>query len=348
VPVTGVAGGFRQFTNNVRPLASPDDMKGLKMRTPPIDSIIRTMNALGANPQQVPYGETYMALKTNVVDGQENPCSNIAEMKFFEVQKYFTEVNYQIHPDPFFVSLTWYDALPNDLKAVFSSAARAAMARSDDVWLASEKDYQALLTQKLQPNKITAENHKAFVAKVKPVWDHYVSASYFTRAEIDEALAQAGRVAEPPENMHMTLRLTSSTAASLPERVPAMDRVARGLARLLEDLLGYVFLVITLAVVVLVVLRYFFLTTIVGGQEFTVFCFIYTSAVGAAVLLYRGDHISIPLLVDRLPPRARRWMRRVNYLEVALLNGLVVVLSIPDPIGRRISSPVLRIRRWSF
>jgi tripartite ATP-independent transporter DctP family solute receptor len=193
VPVTGVAGGFRQFTNNVRPLASPDDMKGLKMRTPPIDSIIRTMNALGANPQQVPYGETYMALKTNVVDGQENPCSNIAEMKFFEVQKYFTEVNYQIHPDPFFVSLTWYDALPNDLKAVFSSAARAAMARSDDVWLASEKDYQALLTQKLKANKITAENHKAFVAKVKPVWDHYVSAGFFTRAEIDEALAQASR-----------------------------------------------------------------------------------------------------------------------------------------------------------
>jgi C4-dicarboxylate-binding protein DctP len=193
VPATGVAGGFRQFTNNVRPIATPDDMKGLKMRTPPIDSIIRTMTALGANPQQVPYGETYMALKTNVVDGQENPCSNIAEMKFYEVQKYFTEVNYQIHPDPFFISLTWFEALPGDLKAAFTAAAKAVMARSDEVWLASEKDYQALLTQKLQANRITPESHKAFVAKVKPVWDHYVNAGYFTRAEIDEALAQAGR-----------------------------------------------------------------------------------------------------------------------------------------------------------
>jgi C4-dicarboxylate-binding protein DctP len=193
VPATGVAGGFRQFTNNVRPIATPDDMKGLKMRTPPIDSIIRTMSALGASPQQVPYGETYMALKTNVVDGQENPCSNIAEMKFYEVQKYFTEVNYQIHPDPFFVSLTWYESLPADLKAVFTAVAKAAMARSDEVWLASEKDYQALLNQKLQANRITAENHKAFVAKVKPVWDYYVSAGYFSRAEIDEALAQAAR-----------------------------------------------------------------------------------------------------------------------------------------------------------
>jgi tripartite ATP-independent transporter DctP family solute receptor len=193
VPVTGVAGGFRQFTNNVRPIVTPDDMKGLKMRTPPIDSIIRTMSALGANPQQVPYGETYMALKTNVVDGQENPCSNIAEMKFYEVQKYFTEVNYQIHPDPFFVNLAWFESLPGDLKAVFTAAAKAAMAKSDEDWLASEKDYQALLTQKLAANRITAENHKAFVAKVKPVWDYYVSAGYFTRAEIDEALAQAAR-----------------------------------------------------------------------------------------------------------------------------------------------------------
>jgi C4-dicarboxylate transporter DctQ subunit len=123
-----------------------------------------------------------------------------------------------------------------------------------------------------------------------------------------------------------------------------MHRITRRLARLLEDLLGYLFLLITLTVVVLVVLRYFFLTTIVGGQEFAVFCFIYTSAIGAAVLLYKGEHIAIPLLVDRLPPGARRWMRRINYLEVAALNGLVVILSIPwiRSVGQ-FPSPVLRI-----
>jgi TRAP-type C4-dicarboxylate transport system permease small subunit len=123
-----------------------------------------------------------------------------------------------------------------------------------------------------------------------------------------------------------------------------MNRLAERLARALEVLLGYVFLVITLAVVVLVVLRYFFHTTIIGGQEFTIFCFIFTSAVGAAVLLYKGEHISIRLLVDRLPSRARRWMRRINHLEVAGLNGLVVILSIPwiRSVGH-FPSPVLRI-----
>jgi TRAP-type C4-dicarboxylate transport system permease small subunit len=123
-----------------------------------------------------------------------------------------------------------------------------------------------------------------------------------------------------------------------------MQRFALGLARWLEVALGYLFLVITLATIVLVVLRYFFQTTIVGGQEFTVFCFIYTTALGAAVLLARGDHITISVFLDQLPPGGRRWLRRINHLLVALLNGVMVVLSVPwiRSIGD-FPSPVLRI-----
>jgi len=123
-----------------------------------------------------------------------------------------------------------------------------------------------------------------------------------------------------------------------------MDRVARGLARFLEVLLGYLFLVITLATIVLVILRYFFSTTIVGGQEFIVFCFIYTTAIGAAVLLAKEEHIAIAVFLDLLSPQARRWLRRTNHLLVALLNGALVVLSVPwiQSVGR-FPSPVLRI-----
>lgn len=67
IPATGVAGGFRNITNNIRPIKTVEDLKGLKMRTPPIDMTIKTFKALGANPQQVAYTETYMALKTGVV-----------------------------------------------------------------------------------------------------------------------------------------------------------------------------------------------------------------------------------------------------------------------------------------
>lgn len=191
IPATGVAGGYRQFTNNAKPILTPADMKGLKMRTPPIDSIVRTMKALGASPQSVPYKETYMALKTGVVDGQENPASNITEMKFYEVQKYFTIVNYQVHPDPFFVNLKWYQSLPQDLKDIFDATAEAAMIYSDTIWLASEKDYTGFLTQKLKTNEIPAENRKLFVDRVKPVWQYYTDQGTFSEAEIKAALKAA-------------------------------------------------------------------------------------------------------------------------------------------------------------
>lgn len=191
IPATGVAGGFRQITTAKRPIETVDDVKGLKIRTPPIDSIVQTVKALDASPQSVPYKETYMALKTGVVDGQENPCSNIVEMKFYEVQKYMSLVNYQIHPDPLFVNLKWYEGLPADLKAAFDATSRKAMEWSDKTWLASEADYQKTLEQKLTVNAITEANRAQFVAKVKPVWTHYVQQGTFTDAEIQEVLAAA-------------------------------------------------------------------------------------------------------------------------------------------------------------
>lgn len=132
-----------------------------------------------------------MALKTGVVDGQENPPSNITEMKFYEVQKYFTNVNYQVHPDPFFANLKWYQNLPDDLKAIFIAAAKAAMKYSDAIWLAKEDGYRAFLETQLETNYISEENRPLFVKKIKSVWQHYVDKDYFTQAEIDEALAVA-------------------------------------------------------------------------------------------------------------------------------------------------------------
>jgi len=124
----------------------------------------------------------------------------------------------------------------------------------------------------------------------------------------------------------------------------AVSRFVERFARLLEVGLGYVFLVIATAIIVLVVLRYFFSTTIVGGQEFVVFCFIYTTAIGAAVLVAKDEHIAVRLFLNVLPTHARRWLRRTNHLLVALLNGVLVVLSIPwiQSVGQ-FPSPVLRI-----
>jgi len=193
IPATGVAGGMRNITNSVRPIRTPADIAGLKMRTPPIESTLLTFQALKANPQQVAYTETYMALKSGVVDGQENPFSNAVDMKFYEAQKYLSVVNWQVHPDPFYVNPAWYNSLPDDLKAVFDSVAEATMQYSDTIWLNSEEGYFNILKDKLEVNDVTPEGRAQFVDAVQSVWKYYIDKGHFTRAEIDEALAIAAK-----------------------------------------------------------------------------------------------------------------------------------------------------------
>jgi len=96
--------GFREVTNNVRPITSPGDMEGLNMRVAG-PMYIDVMNALGANPQQMQWGETMSALQQGVVDGQENPIGAvIIPQQVYEVQKYLTAWHYSY--DPIFLGVS--------------------------------------------------------------------------------------------------------------------------------------------------------------------------------------------------------------------------------------------------
>ena len=99
------------------------------MRVPPQEALIRTAEAFGANAQEIPAVEIYQALQTGVVDGQDNPPSNIWDYKIYEVSKYLTITNYATGPDPFFVSLAWYESLPQDLQEVFDAVAQEKLQR---------------------------------------------------------------------------------------------------------------------------------------------------------------------------------------------------------------------------
>src|SRR2546421_38235 len=80
--------GFRSISNSARAINSPEDVKGLKIRVPPVAVNKNTMEALGAIAAPIAFAELYMALSTGTVDGQENPVSTIWASKFYEVQKY--------------------------------------------------------------------------------------------------------------------------------------------------------------------------------------------------------------------------------------------------------------------
>lgn len=185
IPTTGVAGGFREITNNARPIETVDDIAGLKLRVPGLTPVVRTIEALGANPTEISYNETYMALSTGVVDGQENPPSNIVDMKFYEVQKYMSIVDYIICPECFFTNYEWYSSLPDDLKTVFDECAKEAMQFRTDTWLASENACIDKIKENCTVNTLTPENRTAFREKCLPVWQQFVQDGSFTQEDLD-------------------------------------------------------------------------------------------------------------------------------------------------------------------
>ncbi len=96
----------------------------------------------------------------------------------------------------------------------------------------------------------------------------------------------------------------------------------------MEGLLILCFAFILALVLILVILRYGFNTTLIGGNEFVVILFIYSSALGAAVVLGKEEHIAITWFVDRLPPRFRRGANILKYLLVGFINGVMLVYSL--------------------
>ena len=186
----GDAGGFRQITNNVRPITSPEDMEGLKIRTPAIDSIVKTMEAFGANAVSVPYVETYMGLKTGVADGEENPIVNIGTMKFYEVQKYMTMANYQVHPDPVYVNTEWFESLPQDLQDILSECAKEMMVYSDSLIYDAEDEFMDEMENSMEITYLTDEERAEFIEASKVVWQNFIDQGLIQEEHLNAILAE--------------------------------------------------------------------------------------------------------------------------------------------------------------
>jgi len=117
---------FRNLTNNVRPIKTLDDFKGLKIRTMQVPVHIKMIEAAGAQAVPIAYTELYTSLQTGVVDGQENPLSNIVAMHFQEVQKYLTLSKHAINCAMAIINENWFANLPDDIQGKILKAAEAA------------------------------------------------------------------------------------------------------------------------------------------------------------------------------------------------------------------------------
>jgi TRAP-type transport system periplasmic protein len=110
--------GFRQVTTSTKPIQTPDDMRGLKIRVPPSPLWTSMFEAFGSSPASINFNEVYSALQTKIVDGQENPLAIIATAKLYEVQKYCSLTNHMWDGFWFLANRRAWESLPDDVRTV--------------------------------------------------------------------------------------------------------------------------------------------------------------------------------------------------------------------------------------
>ncbi len=126
--------GFRQTTTSTRPIVTPADFRGLKLRVPVSPLWTSMFQALGAAPTSINFAEVYSALQTHLVDGQENPLAVISVAKLYEVQKYCSMTNHMWDGFWFLANARSFNALPPDMQAVVEREINAsALAQRADV-----------------------------------------------------------------------------------------------------------------------------------------------------------------------------------------------------------------------
>lgn len=162
---------FRATTTNV-PIHTPDDLKGLTIRTMENKYHIAMWKSMGANPTPLAFNELYTALQQNTVDGQENPIELIYAQKFYEQQKYVIKTRHLPQNLIWIMNKTFYDGLPADLQEVVEGAAQAAMkAAADYTGSNAERIEKELKDFEVEIIDFTPEELEPFAEKTKGVWD---------------------------------------------------------------------------------------------------------------------------------------------------------------------------------
>lgn len=166
--------GFREVTNNVRPIKTPDDMKGIKMRVvTPI--YVDIMRALGANPIAMNWGEVFTALQQRTIDGQENPIVGIIiPNKIYEVQKYLTNWHYSYDALILAANKDVWNSFPSDIKEQLQKAADDAMKWEIDLSRQGlEEGIQLLKDNGMEVTDLTPEEIQPFKDMTADVYKKY-------------------------------------------------------------------------------------------------------------------------------------------------------------------------------
>ncbi|NOD28960.1 MULTISPECIES: TRAP transporter substrate-binding protein [Ruegeria] len=162
--------GVRNVTNNVRPVAAPADLEGVKLRTMKVPAHVATFETLGANPTPMNFGEVYSALQQGVIDGQENPLAIITSQRFYEVQKYLSTTGHVFAVYMPVISKPFFDSLSAEHQQLVRDSMAAA--RDYQAELVANEDAEQLEQIRaagVEVLELTAEQRQAFADKTESV-----------------------------------------------------------------------------------------------------------------------------------------------------------------------------------
>ncbi len=174
--------GARVYTNSKRPIEKPDDLRGLKLRSPQSPVNLAVTKAFGGIPVAMPYGEVYTALQQGTIDGQENAVINIFPARLYEVQKHMSMTDHLLSFTVLVMNERLYSSLPAEQQKAVQAAATEAMA--------FQRDHAARLSDELtrkmadQGVTVTRPDLAPFRQEAKAIHDEYVDKS-FSRALYD-------------------------------------------------------------------------------------------------------------------------------------------------------------------
>lgn len=179
--------GYRHITNNKHPILTPEDLKGIKLRVPQGKWRIKMFQGYGANPSPMSFSELFSALQTGVMDGQENPLTQIYSAKLQEVQKYLSLSGHVYTPGYVTVGMTRYAKLPEDVRKILEDTAKDTQAYVYEVAMKQEVDLlQKLKTSGMEVNEV---DKQAFIEASKPIYEEFGTEVPGAAELIDQAIA---------------------------------------------------------------------------------------------------------------------------------------------------------------
>src|SRR6266568_554811 len=179
--------GYRHITNNKRPIKVPADLKGIKLRVPEGKWRVKMFQEYGANPSPMKFSELFTALQTGVMDGEENPFTQIYSAKLQEVQKYLSLSSHVYTPAYLTVGTTHWNGLAADVRKILEETAKETQAY---VYQTAAKDDEDLLGKLKQAGmQVNEVDKEAFVAASKPIYEEFAKEVPGAKELIDRAVA---------------------------------------------------------------------------------------------------------------------------------------------------------------